>query len=201
MLVISRAAACRRHSGSHARRVLAPWRARYGPIPSADGGHRYRRVANRHRLSREARARPRALAIQAAWFLVQTARRQVWLALLDVTHEVASAFRKIEPLKRQTISHSPHFAPHRSNGGSTSIGADRRLRAADFLPRRHAVRVLGVPPSKSVHRITALEPLMLVLSVAAGAAFLVSGAATPIHVAEIQDRAASRSRSTALLIH
>jgi len=96
-------------------------------------------------------------------------------------------------MKRQTISHFTAFSLLTGrNGASTSIGV--RIAAFGLLIFYH-VGMLYVSWGfhiKSVHRIAALEPLMLVLNPwRLALLFLVSGAATRFHVAEIQGRAAS----------
>jgi hypothetical protein len=101
------------------------------------------------------------------------------------------AHSKDRAMKRQTISHSPHFVPYSSE---RRVDLDWvRIGAFGLLIFYH-LGMLYVSWGfhiKSVHRITALEPLMLVLNPAAGAAFSGLGRRDPIHVAEIQDRAAS----------
>src|ERR1700737_5284175 len=82
-------------------------------------------------------------------------------------------------MKRQTVSHSPHFAPERSE---RRVDLDWvRIGAFGLLIFYH-VGMLYVSWGfhiKSVHRVTALEPLMLVLNPwRLELLFLVSGVAT-----------------------
>ncbi len=95
-------------------------------------------------------------------------------------------------MKRQTISHSPPFAPQRSE---RRVDLDWvRIGAFGLLIFYH-VGLLYVSWGfhiKSAHRITALEPLMLVLNPwRLALLFLVSGVSNPIHVAQIRGMAAS----------
>src|SRR5258708_24206270 len=90
------------------------------------------------------------------------------------------AHSKYRAMKRQTISHSPHFAAHRSE---RRVDLDWvRIGAFGLLIFYH-VGMLYVSWGfhiNSVHRITALEPLMLVLNPCRlSSLFLVSCAAAP----------------------
>jgi multisubunit Na+/H+ antiporter MnhE subunit len=104
-------------------------------------------------------------------------------------------------MEPQTLSHSPHFAPQ---------SADRRVdldwvRIAAFgLLIFYHVGMLYVSWGfhiKSVHRIAALEPLMLVLNPwRLALLFLVSGAATRFMLRKYGVAPLLRARSTRLLI-
>jgi surface polysaccharide O-acyltransferase-like enzyme len=104
-------------------------------------------------------------------------------------------------MKRETISHSPHFAPQRSE---RRIDLDWvRIGAFGLLIFYH-VGMLYVSWGfhiKSAHRITALEPLMLVLNPwRLALLFLVSGAATRFMLQKYRIGPLLRSRSARLLI-
>src|SRR5260370_2227332 len=92
---------------------------------------------------------------------------------------------KHRAMKRQTISHSPHFAPH-SSERRVDLGWGR-IGAFGLLIFYH-VGMLYVSWGfhiKSVHRITPLAPLMLVLNPWRPALpFLAARAATPLMVPE-----------------
>jgi hypothetical protein len=95
-------------------------------------------------------------------------------------------------MKRQTVSHSPHFAPERSE---RRVDLDWvRIGAFGLLIFYH-VGMLYVSWGfhiKSAHRITELEPLMLVLNPwRLALLFLVSGAATRFMLDKIPHRAAA----------
>src|SRR5712671_4847760 len=111
------------------------------------------------------------------------------------------AHSKDRAMKRQTISHSPHFAAHSSE---RRVDLDWvRIGAFGLLIFYH-VGILYVSWGfhiKSVHRITALEPLMLVLNPwRLALLFLVSGAATRFMLQKYRIGPLLRSRSTRLLI-
>src|SRR5258708_22530975 len=111
------------------------------------------------------------------------------------------AHSKDRAMKRQTISHSPHFAPHSSE---RRVDLDWvRIGAFGLLIFYH-VGMLYVSWGfhiKSVHRITALEPLMLVLNPwRLALLFLVSCAATRFMLQKYSIRPLLPSRSTPLLI-
>src|SRR5712671_3514410 len=111
------------------------------------------------------------------------------------------AHSKDRAMKRQTISHSPHFAPHSSE---RRVDLDW-VRIGDFgLLIFYHVGMLYVSWGfhiKSGHRITALEPLMLVLNPwRLALLFLVSGAATRFMLQKYRIGPLLRSRSTRLLI-
>ena len=104
-------------------------------------------------------------------------------------------------MKRQTISHSPHSAPQRPE---RRVDLDWvRIGAFGLLIFYH-VGMLYVPWEfhiKSAHRITALEPLMLVLNPwRLALLFLVSGAATRFMLQKYRIGPLLRSRSARLLI-
>src|ERR1700694_2339520 len=68
-----------------------------------------------------------------------------FLRIFDVTHSNSSSVRD---LAHGHTNHITFTAFRRSKAGTARrprLGADRRLRAVDFLPRGHALRVLGVP--------------------------------------------------------
>jgi hypothetical protein len=104
-------------------------------------------------------------------------------------------------MKQQTISHSPGFVPP---GLERRIDLDWvRIGAFGLLILYH-VGMLYVSWGfhiKSVHRITALEPLMLVLNAwRLALLFLVSGTATRFMLAKFAPRSLLRARSSRLLI-
>ena len=104
-------------------------------------------------------------------------------------------------MKRQTISHSPHLAPQRSE---RRVDLDWvRIGAFGLLIFYH-IGMLYVSWGfhiKSAHRLTALEPLMLVLNPwRLALLFLVSGIATRFMLLNYTVRPLLRSRSTRLLI-
>src|ERR1700687_4445789 len=103
-------------------------------------------------------------------------------------------------MKRQTISHSPQPAPQRSE---RRIDLDWvRIGAFGLLIFYH-VGMLYVSWGfhiKSAHRITALEPLMLLLNPwRLALLFLVSGAATRFMLGKLTAGQLLRSRSLRLL--
>ena len=104
-------------------------------------------------------------------------------------------------MKRQTVSHSPHLAPE---GSERRVDLDWvRIGAFGLLIFYH-VGMLYVSWGfhiKSAHRITALEPLMLVLNPwRLALLFLVSGAATRFMLGKYAVGSLLRSRSYRLLI-
>jgi hypothetical protein len=104
-------------------------------------------------------------------------------------------------MKRQTISHSPHCDPQRPE---RRVDLDWvRIGAFGLLILYH-VGMLYVSWGfhiKSAHRISALEPLMLVLNPwRLALLFLVSGAATRFMLLKYTVRPLLRSRSVRLLI-
>jgi hypothetical protein len=104
-------------------------------------------------------------------------------------------------MKRQTISHSPHLAPQRSE---RRVDLDWvRIGAFGLLIFYH-IGMLYVSWGfhiKSAHRLTALEPLMLVLNPwRLALLFLVSGIATRFMLLKYKVRPLLRSRSARLLI-
>src|SRR3982074_1272909 len=105
-------------------------------------------------------------------------------------------------MKRQTVSHSPHFAA--TQGAERRVDLDWvRIGAFGLLIFYH-VGMLYVSWGfhiKSVHRITALEPVMRSLNPGRLALlFLVSGAATRFMLQKYRIGPLLRSRSTRLLI-
>jgi hypothetical protein len=111
------------------------------------------------------------------------------------------AHSKDRTMKRQTVSHSPHLAPERSE---RRVDLDWvRIGAFGLLIFYH-VGMLYVSWGfhiKSAHRITALEPLMLVLNPwRLALLFLVSGAATRFMLGKYAVGSLLRSRSVRLLI-
>src|SRR6202030_1275866 len=104
-------------------------------------------------------------------------------------------------MKHQTISHSPHLAPQSSE---RRVDLDWvRIGVFGLLIFYH-VGMLYVSWGfhiKSVHRITALEPLMLMLNPwRLALLFLVSGAATRFMLLKHTLRPLLRARSTRLLV-
>lgn len=104
-------------------------------------------------------------------------------------------------MERENIPHSPHFAPQRSE---RRIDLDWvRIAAFGFLIFYH-VGLLFVSWQfhvKSAHRITALEPLMLVINPwRLALLFLVSGAATQFMRFKYALEPLLRARTTRLLI-
>src|SRR3979411_3206504 len=104
-------------------------------------------------------------------------------------------------MKPQTISHSPHFAPHRSE---RRVDLDWvRIGAFGLLIFYH-VGMLYVSWGfhiKSAHRVTALEPLMLVLNPwRLSLLFLVSGVASRFMLRKYAVLPLLRSRTARLLI-
>src|SRR3979490_2031616 len=104
-------------------------------------------------------------------------------------------------MKRQTISHSPHCDPQRPERRGDLDWV--RIGACGLLILYH-VGMLYVSWGfhvKSAHRITALEPLMLVLNPwRLALLFLVSGAGTRFMLLKYTVRPLLRSRSVRLLI-
>src|ERR1700716_4521669 len=105
-------------------------------------------------------------------------------------------------MKRQTVSHSPHFAA--TQGAERRVDLDWvRIGAFGLLILYH-VGMLYVSWGfhiKSAHRITALEPLMLVLNPwRLALLFVVSGAATRFMLGKYEIGLLLRSRSYRLLI-
>src|SRR5882757_8070021 len=105
-------------------------------------------------------------------------------------------------MKRQTVSHSPHFAA--TQGAERRVDLDWvRIGAFGLLIFYH-VGMLYVSWGfhiKSAHRITALEPLMLVLNPwRLALLFVVSGAATRFMLGKYAIGPLLRSRSYRLLI-
>jgi surface polysaccharide O-acyltransferase-like enzyme len=111
------------------------------------------------------------------------------------------AHSKDRTMKRQTVSHSPHFA---AQGPQRRVDLDWvRIGAFGLLIFYH-VGMLYVSWEfhiKSVHRVTALEPLMLLLNPwRLALLFLVSGAATRFMLGKYELGPLLRSRSYRLLI-
>src|SRR3981189_1193959 len=105
-------------------------------------------------------------------------------------------------MKRQTVSHSPHFAATQGGEGRGDLDWVR-IGAFGLLIFYH-VGMLYVSWGfhiKSAHRITALEPLMLVLNPwRLSLLFLVSGVATRFMLGKYALAPLLRSRSARLLI-
>src|SRR5882672_8647459 len=145
---------------------------------------------------------PRALASsQAAWFWSQTGSTPGLACAFLTSLMKLPAHSKDRAMNRQTISHSPHFAPHSSE---RRVDLDWvRIGAFGLLIFYH-VGMLYVSWGfhiKSVHRLTALEPLMLVLNPwRLSLLFLVSGVATRFMLRKYAVLPLLRSRTARLLI-
>src|ERR1700716_739315 len=105
-------------------------------------------------------------------------------------------------MKRQTVSHSPHFAA--TQGAERRVDLDWVRIAAFGLLILYHVGMLYVSWQfhiKSAHRITALEPLMLLLNPwRLALLFLVSGAATRFMLGKYAIGPLLRSSTSRLLI-
>src|ERR1700680_3752141 len=123
-----------------------------------------------------------------------------FLRIFDVAHQIHPSVRDWS-MDRQTISHSPHFAAQRPE---RRVDLDWvRIGVFGLLIFYH-VGMLYVSWEfhiKSAHRVTALEPLMLVLNPwRLALLFLVSGAATRFMLGKYAVGPLLRSRSVRLLI-